>query len=80
MEVKARQLTICVEDTGVGIADVKQAMEPTFSTRAEHMGLGFVFMQTFMDNIEVFSELGKGTTVVMHKLLPANEQQIDEVG
>ena len=80
IEVKAHQLTICVEDTGVGIADVKQAMEPTFSTRAEHMGLGFVFMQTFMDNIEVFSELGKGTTVVMHKLLPANEQQIDEVG
>ena len=80
MEVKGRQLTIRVEDTGVGIADVKQAMEPTFSTTAQHMGLGFVFMQTFMDNIEVFSEFGNGTTVVMRKLLPANEQQIDEVG
>jgi stage II sporulation protein AB (anti-sigma F factor) len=80
MEVQARQLTIRVEDTGVGIADLAQAMEPAFSTKEEHMGLGFVFMQTFMDKIEVFSELGKGTTVVMHKLLPAAVQQIDEVG
>lgn len=80
MQVKARQLTIEVEDTGIGIADISQAMEPAFSTRDEHMGLGFVFMQTFMDQIEVISELGKGTKVIMYKLLPAGEQQIDEVG
>lgn len=80
MQVKARQLSIEVEDTGIGIADISQAMEPAFSTREEHMGLGFVFMQTFMDQIEVLSEPGKGTKVVMYKLLPAGEQQIDEVG
>ncbi len=80
MEVQDRHLTIQVQDTGVGIADIAQAMEPAFSTREEHMGLGFVFMQTFMDEIEVLSEPSKGTTVVMQKQLPAGEQQMSEVG
>ena len=80
MEVEERQLTIQVEDHGIGIADIAQAMEPAYSTREEHMGLGFVFMQTFMDHIEVFSTPGEGTTVIMQNLLPATEQQIDEVG
>lgn len=80
LEVKDRMLKIQVQDTGVGIADIAQAMEPAFSTREEHMGLGFVFMQTFMDQVEVISEPGQGTTVVMQKQLPAGEQQISEVG
>ncbi len=80
MEVQNRQLVIQVQDTGIGIADIAQAMESAFSTREEHMGLGFVFMQTFMDDIEVFSEPGKGTTVIMQKQLPAGEQHMSEVG
>lgn len=80
MEVQNRHLTIQVQDMGVGIADIAQAMEPAFSTREEHMGLGFVFMQTFMDHIEVCSEPGKGTTVIMQKQLPAGEQQISDAG
>lgn len=80
LEVENRQLTVRVEDDGVGITDIAQAMEPTFSTKEEHMGLGFVFMQTFMDRIEVSSQPGQGTTVVMHKLLPVSAQTMGEVG
>ena len=80
MEVQNRHLTIQVQDTGVGIVDIAQAMEPAFSTREEHMGLGFVFMQTFMDQIAVCSELGRGTTVIMQKQLPAGEQQMSDAG
>lgn len=80
MEVQNRHLTIQVQDTGVGIVDIARAMEPAFSTREEHMGLGFVFMQTFMDQIEVCSEPGKGTTVIMQKQLPAGEQQMSDAG
>ena len=80
MEIHQRLLTIRVIDTGIGIIDIAQAIEPTFSTREEHMGLGFVFMQTFMDHVEVLSEPGKGTTVILEKKLPIGEQQIDEVG
>ena len=70
LEVQNQLLTIQVSDTGVGISDIAQAMLPAFSTRSEHMGLGFVFMQTFMDGVEVVSSPGEGTTVTMYKRLP----------
>ena len=73
LEVQDQTLTIQVSDTGVGISDIAQAMLPAFSTRAEHMGLGFVFMQTFMDGVEVVSSPGEGTTVTMYKQLPLVE-------
>lgn len=66
-------LTLAVIDQGVGIADIKQAMEPTFSTRPEHMGLGFVFMDSFMDSLEVVSTLGHGTTVLMKRSLKSEQ-------
>jgi len=80
LTVVDRQLTIRVIDTGIGIVDIAQAMEPAFSTMETHMGLGFVFMQTFMDEISVESTPGEGTTVVMRKALPTATQQIGEVG
>ena len=67
--VQNDELTICVEDDGVGISNIEQAMEPAFSTKMEHMGLGFVFMQTFMDKLMVESEIGVGTRVTMQKAL-----------
>lgn len=62
-------LVLTVIDEGVGIADVKKAMEPTFSSKSDHMGLGFVFMDSFMDKLEVTSTLGHGTKVVMMRSL-----------
>ena len=75
MEVKNRTLMMQVIDYGVGIADIAQAMLPAFSTREEHMGLGFVFMQTFMDDLQVHSSVGFGTTVTMYKHLPQADAQ-----
>ncbi|HHW42934.1 anti-sigma F factor [Desulfofundulus thermobenzoicus] len=60
-------IEIRVEDSGRGIADVRKAMEPAFSTDPERMGLGFVFMQSFMDRVQVDSSPGKGTRVTMFK-------------
>jgi stage II sporulation protein AB (anti-sigma F factor) len=60
-------LEIVVEDEGKGIVDVAEAMQPAFTTDPERMGLGFTFMQSFMDNVEVQSSVDKGTKVVMHK-------------
>lgn len=60
-------LEIVVEDTGEGIANVEQAMQPAFSTESSRMGLGFTFMQSFMDNLNVKSEINKGTKVTMTK-------------
>lgn len=64
---------ITVSDKGRGIADVKQAMEPMFTTgnREERSGLGFSVMQTFMDKVKVTSALYKGTRVTLYKRLPS---------
>lgn len=56
-----------VIDAGKGIGDIKAAREPAYSTDPERMGLGFAFMESFMDGLEIESELGKGTTVKMVK-------------
>ena len=62
-------LHIEVEDEGRGIENLEQAMEPLFTTRPEldRSGMGFAFMEAFMDDLEVDSEPGRGTVVRMIK-------------
>ncbi|HHV64794.1 MAG TPA: anti-sigma F factor [Peptococcaceae bacterium] len=66
-EVTASKIKIQVSDQGCGIPDIKQAMQASFSTDPERMGLGFIFMQSFMDELRVESEVNKGTKVTMVK-------------
>ena len=60
-----------VSDQGRGIGDVAKAMEPMFTTKPEkdRSGMGFTFMEAFMDEISVESQIGKGTTVHMKKMI-----------
>lgn len=59
---------LVIRDWGVGIGDVKQAMEPLFTTGGEERsGMGFTIMGSFMDGLKVRSSVGKGTTVTMKK-------------
>jgi len=62
-------LTVIVKDTGVGIQDVRRAMEPMYTTdkTGTRSGMGFSFMEAFMDEVQVESEPGKGTVVTMKK-------------
>lgn len=60
-------IEIIVEDQGKGIENVDEALQPAFSTDEERMGMGFVFMQSFMDKLKVDSEVNKGTKVTMVK-------------
>lgn len=64
-----RVFMIKIKDRGCGIADVKQAMEPLFTTAPgeERAGLGFSVMESFMDKVTVRSTLGKGTVVTLTK-------------
>ena len=66
---------ITVTDRGVGIPDVKKAMQPMFTTGnpEERAGLGFAVMQSFMDKVRVTSTPGKGTRVVMSKTLSTKQ-------
>ena len=59
-----------IRDKGCGILDVKQAMEPLFTTLGgERAGLGFAVMESFMDKVRVRSAPYKGTTVTMDKFI-----------
>jgi len=60
-------LLVTVRDYGCGIEDVEAARRPAYSSDPERMGLGFAFMDSFMDSVEVESQVGKGTTVRMTK-------------
>lgn len=68
---KDETMRIVVEDFGIGIEDVKKAMEPMYTTKAkeERTGMGFSFMEAFMDQVEVTSTPGEGTKVVMYKTI-----------
>ncbi|MGN1141126.1 MAG: anti-sigma F factor [Oliverpabstia sp.] len=66
-----KTLYVTVSDEGRGIPDIEKAMEPMFTTRPEldRSGMGFAFMEAFMDDIQVESEVGKGTIVRMKKTI-----------
>ena len=71
VEISGNKLSLRIHDDGVGIADVEKAMEPLFTTRPqeERAGMGFMFMEAFMDDLRVESEPGAGTTVFMEKTI-----------
>ena len=71
VEISGNKLSLRIHDDGVGIADVEKAMEPLFTTRPqeERAGMGFMFMDAFMDDLRVESEPGAGTTVFMEKTI-----------
>ena len=62
-------LEVEVIDQGVGIENVKKAIEPLYTSRPEldRSGMGFSFMEAFMDNLEVYSDVDCGTSVKMYK-------------
>ncbi|MGN1191290.1 MAG: anti-sigma F factor [Dorea sp.] len=69
--IEEKTLYLEIEDRGKGIEDVEKAMEPLFTTRPEleRSGMGFSFMEAFMDHLEVISSPGKGTIVKMEKTI-----------
>ncbi len=68
-KLKDGELFVTITDKGKGIENIEQAMEPLFTTKPEleRSGMGFVFMEVFMDALEVLSVPGKGCTVRMRK-------------
>lgn len=67
--IEENTIWIEVSDQGVGIPDVTRAMEPLYTTRPEmeRSGMGFAFMEAFMDELSVDSQVGQGTTIRMKK-------------
>lgn len=74
-KIEGNVVEIVVSDTGTGIPDVEKAMEPFFTTKPEleRSGMGFAFMEAFMDEVRVSSEVGVGTRVWMRKKIGVQE-------
>jgi stage II sporulation protein AB (anti-sigma F factor) len=60
-----------VSDKGCGIENIALAKKPLYTSKPEleRSGMGFTVMEAFMDEVEVISEIGIGTTVKMKKSL-----------
>ena len=68
--LKDNMLDIVIKDKGIGISDVDQARRPAYTTGgAERSGMGFTIMESFMNDLEITSHPGKGTTVHMRRKL-----------
>ncbi|WP_442594668.1 anti-sigma F factor [Neobacillus sp. D3-1R] len=64
-------IDMTIKDKGIGISDVEEAMQPLFTTKPdlERSGMGFTIMENFMDEVEVFSQPGRGTEIRLRKHL-----------
>jgi len=74
-------VTIVVQDYGIGIDDISKAMEPMYTTKPEleRSGMGFAFMEAFMDELFVESEVGVGTKITMRKVIGREEENIGKM-
>ena len=68
-EIDGQDVEICVIDNGKGIVDIDKAREPLYTTKPEleRSGMGFAFMEAFMDEVWVASAVNQGTRVTMKK-------------
>ena len=68
-ELIVNTIKVVVEDYGKGIEDVEEARQPMFTSKPEleRSGMGFSFMESFMDDVQVASIIVEGTKVIMTK-------------
>lgn len=64
-------ITIIAKDEGPGIKNIDQAMQAGYSTSGG-LGLGLPGVQRLMDQFEIVSNVGKGTTVTTIKWVSSN--------
>lgn len=67
-------IEVKIKDSGCGIVDVEKAMEPLYTTKPEEerSGMGFAFMEAFMDELQCESVRGNGTTIYMKKYIKSS--------
>lgn len=61
-----RGLLVVAQDEGPGIPDVALAMQDGYST-SRSLGLGLPGARRLMDEFDITSEVGRGTTITMKK-------------
>ena len=69
VNITGQEGEVVIKDNGVGIDDIPKAMEPLYTSKPEleRSGMGFSFMEAFMDELVVDSVKNRGTIVTMRK-------------
>ena len=75
MSLQDNLFIVEIEDKVIGIEDINKAMEPLYTTKEDEdrSGMGFCFMEAFMDNLEVESKVGQGTKIIMSKYIKSSK-------
>ena len=78
-QIRETELTVEVKDEGTGIENIERAMTPMYTSKPEleRSGMGFSFMEAFMDSVKVWSEPGQGTRVIMKKIIGKGSEDMD---
>lgn len=73
-EIENGNLHINIFDKGIGIENIEEALQPFFTSKEddERSGMGFTIMQSFMDDVKVYSKKGEGTHIYMLKKILAD--------
>ena len=78
--INNNDVVIEVIDDGVGIENIEMAKTPFYTSKPEmeRSGMGFTVMEGFMDKMEIYSEVGKGTKVVLIKNINKENNVMDK--
>src|SRR5699024_3798169 len=70
-----KEVELIITDQGTGIENIYEAKEPLYTSKPEleRSGMGFSIMDSFMDSLEIYSTIDKGTTLIMRKQLTKTE-------
>lgn len=77
MLLKEEQLIVIITDYGVGIEDIEAVLQPSFTTKNDHMGLGLAFIDSFMDDFQLESKVDERTVLTMCKRPEQAKKAID---
>ena len=71
-------LEVSIQDYGIGIENIEEALQANFTTRVdqERAGMGFSIMQTLSDNFNIRSQKDIGTRVTITKQFKKHYQEV----
>ena len=81
-DILGRTVTVVISDSGRGIENVEKALQACYTTKPEleRSGMGFTFMQLFMDHVEVKSSPADGITVTMVRRFEDHPEELKPRG
>ncbi len=77
-QICENKLEVIIQDYGIGIENIEEALKAAFTTKSEeeHAGMGFSIMKTLSDKFEIRSQKDIGTRVIISKNFKKHYQEV----